>query len=513
MAAVPPVVLPPPVVVNPIDAVLTTCGFNPQQRQRLINIQGLADFAAVARLKDDKEVTAFADRVGRLREQDGKIVFGMMQLKNLQALVWWTREQRKLGVDLAQLDPALFTAGVIEEAETAKEVQVNATSSDVSITDLPKFHPHDFDECERALRNLLAGKIGVRHETLDYVIRAETAPTTFADDAERRKYQILLTGPEYDNDNRQVFTILDTYLSAHKSAGTWIAAYRSTQNGRAAYLAWTAHYDGEGEYTKRVMLAKQIIADKYYKGEKTYSFESYVSDLNKAFLTLSKSEQYAYTDTQKVERMLNKVLSDNVRVVYAVETCKTQFRDDWVGATDFMSARISDAFRGTIADQHETRAAKRRRISQLNRQGGRGGRGRGRGRGGGRGGGRGNGGGRGGGRHNQRNNTTFGGVNCSDPTRTFSRQEWQRMGPEGQRYVRAERHFRNGGRGQPGGRGDGQRNQHVQALERRIQALESNNSGDQGQQQQDPNPRGGNNGMNFGMGINGGGRGGRGGRG
>ena len=212
---------------NAMDVALTTCGFDATQRQRLIQGQGLSTFTNLARYKDDGEVEKLATRLGRLPTNavghTGRILINAIQLKNLQMLVWWVREQRKLGTALTALDPALFTDAVIAEGEERKEVQTSASNSSINIGDLPPFNPDDFDECERALRNLLAGKIGVRHETLDYVVRPRDVPATFVDNQEQRKFNISLAGADYDNDNRQVYTILESYLSGNRQAVTWRA--------------------------------------------------------------------------------------------------------------------------------------------------------------------------------------------------------------------------------------------------------------------------------------------------
>jgi hypothetical protein len=107
--------------------------------------------------------------------------------------------------------------------------------------------------------------------------------------------------------------------------------------------------------------------------------------------------------------------------------------------------------------QMETQGWKKRHISEVTSGRGDGrerGRGRSRGRYGGRGDGRDGGRGRGGGLQSR---TVINGVDASNPTRSFTDQEWDSLGYDGGRaYVvqaRERMNNRGGGRGQDGGRG------------------------------------------------------------
>ena len=120
-------------------------------------------------------------------------------------------------------------------------------------------------------------------------------------------------------------------------------------------------------------------------------------------------------------------------------------RADFDSAVTFMSTKITQAF-----PLHEAIGGRKRKIgggyrkisqAQGGRYGGRGGRG---GR---------NNGGRGG---NYMQKVSFNNVDCSDVTRKFSSEEWDKIGNTGRSYVNKERSFKNsgpgGGRGGRGGR-------------------------------------------------------------
>lgn len=172
-----------------------------------------------------------------------------------------------------------------------------------------------------------------------------------------------------------------------------------------------------------------------------------------------------------------------------------QYPEDFSGACDYFAGMISRVH-GTAQVQNESRQRKRR-ISSMSNEGSRGrgrfsrGRydGRGRGRRGGRGYGRGRGrgyGGRYGGRPMEVN-----GIDISDPTRTFTSDEWNRLG-QMRSYIMQQRERLSGrtGRTGRGNRDQGGRTEGGRAVEAATNE----------QQQQSTNERGRQNGRGFGRG-------------
>ena len=60
------------------------------------------------------------------------------------------------------------------------------------------------------------------------------------------------------------------------------------EDGRAAYMAWTAHYNGEGELSKWMVIAKSKLNRLHYQNEKSMSFERVTEVMTKCFNTLHK---------------------------------------------------------------------------------------------------------------------------------------------------------------------------------------------------------------------------------
>jgi hypothetical protein len=102
--AVPPVVAPAVVVHPDIHAVLAICGFaNVMDSMSIINNEGfqlIADFG----LLEDKDVFEMVKRLGNGTVAAGRVNVGAIQVKKLQALCYWVRDQQKHGQGITQDD-------------------------------------------------------------------------------------------------------------------------------------------------------------------------------------------------------------------------------------------------------------------------------------------------------------------------------------------------------------------------------------------------------------------------
>jgi hypothetical protein len=289
-------------IINPdLTAVFTVCGIGPQGvRIQIATNEGFVDLADLGTMEGDKDVLEMAKRLSTRTVADGRVLLGTVQIKRLQALVWWVRDHQRRGLVLVAAD---FDIDAMNAAMTSKSVEKERGTTDASIKDLSKFDPDDFDIHEDAFLNLLAQTSGAVKESIRYIVRAQVVPAVFIDDREERMYQMALTGPGFDEDNRAVFRLLKSYLIG--TAGwAWIEPMNARENGRAAFWAWCDHYNGQGELSKRTSLAKSRVESLHYKNEQSMSFEKYTELLTKCFTTLDKDPDERVSERQKVERLL-----------------------------------------------------------------------------------------------------------------------------------------------------------------------------------------------------------------
>jgi len=511
MAAVPPPVVPPvaavgaagaaPPIAPDVQAALAVCGVTAAAtRTRIIDNEGFASLEDLSVLENDKDVDEMAKRLAARTLADGRVNLGMVQIKRIQALAWWTHDQIKHGQALVAAD---FDVAALNSAMERKRVEKERESGDVAVEDLAKFDPDDFDVHEDAFPGLLAQTCGVMGEPIHCVVRPQVAPDHFVDAAEERMFQLPMHGPSFEDDNRTVFRKLKSFL-IDAPGWAWIERFDATENGRGAFWAWADHCNGQGELSKRTALAKSRIKNLHCKNERSMSFEKCAEHLMKAFAALDKDEDESCSDRQKVEKLLQGVMTSDTELMGSKAVIAQTCPRDFAGACAYFSQQVSRLHGGA---QLENQRSRRRQISEAHSDRGRGrGRGRGRARLGGRGGGRF---GRGTGRGGRGDRTTvINGVDVSDPTRQFNEQEWAALEHNGGRahVVQARERMSHSGRGR--GRGDGGRgcgrghqqrnasavNTEQQAAPQDVQSQAgSNNQNNQGRGE-----RGGRNGCGFG---------------
>jgi hypothetical protein len=87
----------------------------------------------------------------------------------------------------------------------------------------------------------------------------------------------------------------------------WIEPHDASENGRTAFMAWTAHYNGEGELSKRTFIAKSRLDGLHYRNERSMSFEKCMELMTKCFNMLHKDIDQRYSNCQKVEKLLKAI--------------------------------------------------------------------------------------------------------------------------------------------------------------------------------------------------------------
>jgi hypothetical protein len=249
--------------------------------------------------------------------------------------------------------------------------------------DLGKFNPNDFETHETTFINLLAQTYGAQGENLEYIVRDAITPAEFVNDAKWRMYQLPLTGKAYSMDNKSVYHLLKSFL-INTSGWTWIEPYDTIENGHRAFLAWTSHYNGQGELLKRMAMAKARIKSLFYKNECSLSFEKVMEILSKSFSTLDKDPDKRYSEHQKVEKLLQCIQMPDMEVMAQKSVIGSQYANDFSGACNFFSAQVSRLHSG--AQLENSKYTKKCNVSAMYGRSGRdSGRSGGRGRFGGRG--------------------------------------------------------------------------------------------------------------------------------
>ena len=366
MANVPPVAPGAVPVVAPVpdlQVVFNICGITAEAtRTRIIQNEGFGSLGDLSILESDSDVTDMAKRLASRTVADGRVNLGTIQIKKLQALVWWIRDQIKHG---QVLDAANFDVAALNSAMERKRVEKERESADVSVKDLGKFDPDDFELHEDAFLNLLTQVYGVLGEPIRYVVRSAVPPTVFVDDTEERMYQLPLAGPSFEEDNRAVYRKLKSFL-IETPGWAWIESFDAREDGRGAFWSWSDHYNGQGELSKRTSLAKARIQNLFYKNERSLPFEKVTEHLTKAFLTLDKDVDEKLSERQKVEKLLRVINTSDMELMATKAVITSDYPRDFAGACAYFSTQVARLHGGA---QLESQRFRKRRISQLNTSG------------------------------------------------------------------------------------------------------------------------------------------------
>ncbi len=173
-------------VIDPeVEAVFDVCGIDDDDAERIAQNEGFESLGDLGVMEGDKDVLEMAKRLSTRAANNGRVLLGTVQIKRLQALVWWVRDHQRRGLALTA---ANFTVAVMNTSMTSKNVDKELGHWDASIKDLMKFNPDDFDIYEDAFLNLLAQTSGAPKESIHYKARERVAPVAFVDQREQRMF-------------------------------------------------------------------------------------------------------------------------------------------------------------------------------------------------------------------------------------------------------------------------------------------------------------------------------------
>jgi hypothetical protein len=208
-----PLVVAPVVVVHPdIHAVLAICGFaNVMDHTSIINTEGLQSIADSGVL-EDKDVFEMVKCLGNRTVAAGCVNVGVIQVKKLQALCYWVRDQQKHRQGITQDD---WDDNMVMAMIEKMHIKKGQDTGNVLVMDLRKFNPDDFETHETVFINLLAQTYGAQGKNLKHIVHDVIIPAEFVDDAKWHMYQLPLTGEAYSMDNKSVYHLLKVSSLTH----------------------------------------------------------------------------------------------------------------------------------------------------------------------------------------------------------------------------------------------------------------------------------------------------------
>lgn len=282
------------------------------------------------------DISSWINHKEKLRTGNQSVHFGDMKKKGLIALAWWITERVRTGepIDLQQFDDDARRSAIVEA-----RVEKVDNGDDTQASKPEKFKYEDWTEWEKSVYTYLLSVNNSLGVPLAYVIRKDALVT----EVDNRTWRVLnnaaLDGAVFRSDSQKVLTLLKS-LSNGTDAENWM---KGKSCGRDAMHALQAHYDGAAEAEKRKEAARSDLKVLFYRNEVSFSFEKYLNRMKRCFDILDKYGVPFYEE-EKVKLLLDRIQSSHAEVKTQVSICRASYSADFVQASTYMSKEISRIF-------------------------------------------------------------------------------------------------------------------------------------------------------------------------
>jgi len=205
-----------------------------------------------------------------LRDEPNPLPISVEHEQLLTAMWHWVKTRTRVNQDI---NPELFTREVaISEAIKMVNIEEESKATDAELKMPEKFKSNSkwtyFAEAVDTYLNRLKGHGRI---PLNYVIRNVEIPEDGAQLATEQEFAVATTpleGDQFDLDNERVYGIVKQLILDGPAWAYITSRIDRTKDGRAAWKALQAHYEGESYMNKQKEDAYRIIENLHYKGER-----------------------------------------------------------------------------------------------------------------------------------------------------------------------------------------------------------------------------------------------------
>lgn len=202
--------------------------------------------------------------------------------QRLHAIRYWTNRQYLLGKDYdAHLITWQLAAEWIRQMKEDKE-EKEITKATADLVKAPEAFKKDtkWHPWKESVHTYLNTQLGQAHIPLAYIIREHDDPIPDANYTtlhEELVQGVVLFGTEFDANNGKVYDFLQS-LTLNGPAWPWINSFQRTRNGRGAWKALLAYYEGDAMQMRTMQECYQAISKANYQGpRRNYDFSTYVA--------------------------------------------------------------------------------------------------------------------------------------------------------------------------------------------------------------------------------------------
>lgn len=205
------------------------------------------------------------------------------------------------------------------------------------------------DQFPNHLRDIL----GVNKVALSYVLRDEIPPNnlpalvnnkpwsgTRASFMEELIAYAPHTGPEYTEDNAQVFTLLMNTLTGSQHVAS-ISRFQSKRDGRGAFQSLVLHNMGSSKWEKIVESAEKSLSQRIWNGKNhRYPLKDHITRQREAFNDMERAKaNIPYevpNDTTRVRFLLNSITASEMTAAKNVIIADATKKNDFEATADYL---------------------------------------------------------------------------------------------------------------------------------------------------------------------------------
>lgn len=234
--------------------------------------------------------------------------------KRLQAVAWKIRREKRLGL---VVPPATITQVWADAIIKLMEAEASIKEALAEVDDpTPMKSVDEWPIFETAVTAWAAKQRGASDAPLSYVIRAEAIPAAGAADqpyeTEAARLEALMphNGLEWNVDNHAFFDMLCTATTESSVATAKLTKFKTSRNGRQAWLAMCEQFNGTAAFTRRKAIAEHLINTSVYTGNnpRIQSLDKVTARMQQGLLELEHPAiNEGYTEPKKITTLLKQV--------------------------------------------------------------------------------------------------------------------------------------------------------------------------------------------------------------
>ena len=314
------------------------------QRERLVE-EVFPDFVTI-KTYSERDLKDILKDFHTRTVADGRIRIPRIKVQRLLGSIRWVQDAYRCDVPP---DPADFDD--IEIATANRRAEIREAMRDQADTVAKSAEPKklkgekDWYEWYDSLKNYLSLLLGSNDVPLVYVLRERIVPilgATYGTYTDEVIACAPLTGDYFVADAQRVHQIVKSYTQG-ESAEEWIRGISRFHDGRRDIRALKAHFQGEGNSSRRIAEADSLRDNLHYKSERAMRFQAFLDKLQSMF-TIYRDEGEGYTEDAKVRALLDKIAHrDLLPTVNAVRLDQQANGASFTRAADFIAGEVTYA--------------------------------------------------------------------------------------------------------------------------------------------------------------------------